>query len=147
MKNYDYERPETSRSRNLVRDLINPPRDIPSNKFTELLSPMHYVKNVCYDGKRTYEGIPLNLTNTFIQLDDSRRRITRETPSRKFSLDEFKLGWERLKEFGLLNKKHFNFPASPIFTACWLAHDLYGGLVTRPEGLKLLEWNEALTSK
>jgi len=48
---------------------------------------------------------------------------------------------------GLLNKKHFNFPASPIFTACWLAHDLYGSLVTCPEGLKLLEWNEALTSK
>jgi hypothetical protein len=89
-----------------VVEFITPPHEnISEVKWIDILSSTHYFKNICFNSIRTYEGIPLNMTNTFLNLDENRTKVIKDH-GRKFSLEEFKLAWKCLEQYGLLDKKH-----------------------------------------
>ncbi|MBU0894102.1 MAG: hypothetical protein KKF48_04395 [Nanoarchaeota archaeon] len=94
-----------------VKEIIKPPKNINKDKWLEMLSTIHYFKNICYVEEFEKRKMEINLNNTFLFLDENRVTLTRTNPDRRFSLEEFKLAWNCLTEYGLLDKKH-NRPTS-----------------------------------
>lgn len=103
-KNYDQKieeiklKPEIEKKLKKVKQIISPPPTISIDRWLDLLTSLHYFRNIC--------GVKKDKFTTFLELDENRFQIYKKNHERKFSLEEFKLAWDKLKEFGLLDKKH-----------------------------------------
>ena len=89
-----------------VNKISIPPEEISRDKWLELLSTIHYFRNVCCVKKGP--------TLTFSELNQNRAVICAKDKNRQFNRQEFDLAWQRLEQFGLLDRKHnrVNYTAS-----------------------------------
>ncbi len=92
---------EANESLKEIEKLTTSPPGLSKERWVELLSTIHYYRNICEVRNRG----PDQIKNALRGINSSRKVYFEESPARKFYMLEFKKAWGRLKRSGLLNYK------------------------------------------